>query len=188
MSFDPRDRRRHIAIVGAGPGGLATAMLLAQRGFRVQVFEKQDAIGGRNAELRLGEYSFDLGPTFLMMKFLLDELFVEGGRRSNDYLQFQRLDPMYSLNFPRKTMLARSDPEAMKAEIEKHFPGESAGFDRFLKRESLRFEKLYPCLQQPYGTLASLISLTLLAATEIAVHTKRGSPSPETCVNGKPSM
>jgi phytoene desaturase len=164
MSFDPRDRKRHIAIVGAGPGGLATAMLLAQRGFRVQVFEKQDVIGGRNAELRLGEYSFDLGPTFLMMKFLLDELFVEGGRRSSDYLQFHRLDPMYSLNFPDKTMLTRSDPDAMKAEIEKHFPGESAGFDRFLKRESLRFEKLYPCLQQPYGTLASLISPTLLAA------------------------
>ncbi len=164
MKFDSKDRKKHIAIVGAGPGGLATAMLLAQRGFRVQVFEKQDVIGGRNAELRLGDYSFDLGPTFLMMKFLLDELFVEGGRRSSDYLQFHRLDPMYSLNFPDKTMLARSDPDAMKAEIEKHFPGESAGFDRFLKRESLRFEKLYPCLQQPYGTLSSLISPTLLAA------------------------
>jgi phytoene desaturase len=139
-------------------------MLLAKRGFRVQVFEKQDVIGGRNAELRLGNYRFDLGPTFLMMKFLLDELFIEGGRRSSDYLQFHRLDPMYSLNFPGKTMFARSDPEAMKAEIEKHFPGESTGFDRFLKRESLRFEKLYPCLQLPYGTLASLISPTLFAA------------------------
>ena len=40
-----------------------------------------------------------------MMKFLLDELFMEGGRRSSDYLQFHRLDPMYSLNFPDKTML-----------------------------------------------------------------------------------
>ena len=151
-------------IVGAGPGGLATAMLLAQRGFRVQVFEKQDVIGGRNAEVRLGEYRFDLGPTFLMMKFLLDELFAEGGRRSSDYLQFRKLDPMYSLNFPGKTMLARSDPDAMKAEIEKHFPGEGASFDRFLDRESIRFEKLYPCLQKPYGTLASLVSPTLLAA------------------------
>jgi phytoene desaturase len=164
MSFDPSHRKRHIVIVGAGPGGLATAMLLAQRGFRVQVFEKQDVIGGRNAELRLGEYSFDLGPTFLMMKFLLDELFIEGGRRSSDYLQFKQLDPMYSLNFPDKTMLARSHPDAMKEEIEKHFPGESAGFDSFLKRESIRFRKLYPCLQQPYGTLTSLISPTLLAA------------------------
>src|ERR1700734_3845221 len=98
MSFERSDRKRHIAIVGAGPGGLATAMLLAQRGFRVQVFEKQHVIGGRNAELRLDEDNFDLGPTFLMMKFLLDELFVEVGRRSSDYLQFHRLDPMYSLN------------------------------------------------------------------------------------------
>ena len=139
-------------------------MLLAQRGFRVHVFEKQNVIGGRNSELRLGDYRFDLGPTFLMMKFVLDELFAEGGRRSSDYLQFHRLDPMYSLNFQNKTMLARSDPDAMKAEIEKHFPGESTGFDRFLKRERLRFKKLYPCLQQPYGTLASLISPTLFAA------------------------
>jgi phytoene desaturase len=156
--------RKHIVIVGAGPGGLATAMLLAQRGFRVQVFEKHDVVGGRNAELRVGEYSFDLGPTFLMMKFLLDELFAEGGRRSSDYLQFRQLDPMYALNFPDKTMLARTHPEAMKAEIERHFPGEGAAFDRFLERESLRFRKLYPCLQKPYGTLASLVSPTLLAA------------------------
>ena len=84
-------KKKSVAIVGAGPGGLATAILLAQRGFRVQVFEKQDVIGGRNAEVRLGEYRFDLGPTFLMMKFLLDELFVEGGRKSSDYLQFEKL-------------------------------------------------------------------------------------------------
>ena len=157
-------KKKSVVIVGAGPGGLATAMLLAQRGFGVQVFEKQDVIGGRNAEVRLGEYRFDLGPTFLMMKFLLDELFAEGGRRSSDYLQFKKLDPMYALNFPDKTMLARSHPDAMKAEIEKHFPGEGVNFDRFLQRESLRFKKLYPCLQKPYGTLASMISPTLLAA------------------------
>src|SRR3954451_15796273 len=157
-------RKKNVAVVGAGPGGLASAMLLAQRGFRVQVFEKQDVIGGRNAEVSLGDYRFDLGPTFLMMKFLLDELFAEGGRRSSDYLQFRKLDPMYSLNFPGKTMLARSHPDEMKAEIEKNFPGEGASFDRFLERESIRFEKLYPCLQKPYGTLASLVSPTLLAA------------------------
>lgn len=156
--------KKSVAIVGAGPGGLATAMLLAQRGFRVQVFEKQDVIGGRNAEVRLGDYRFDLGPTFLMMKFLLDELFAEGGRKSSDYLQFKALDPMYALNFSDKTMCVRPQPEAMKAEIEKHFPGEAANFDRFLMREGLRFKKLYPCLQKPYGTVASMISPTLLAA------------------------
>jgi phytoene desaturase len=158
-----KGNKKSIVIVGAGPGGLSAAMLLAQRGFRVQVFEKQDVVGGRNAEVRLGDYRFDLGPTFLMMKFLLDELFAEGGRRSSDYLQFRKLDPMYALSFSDKTMLVRSDPEAMKSEIERHFPGEGANLDRFLSRESQRFENLYPCLQKPYGTLASMLSPTLLA-------------------------
>ncbi len=163
MSFLSKGGKRTVAVVGAGPGGLATAMVLAQRGFRVQVFEKQDVLGGRNAEVRLGEYRFDLGPTFLMMKFLLDELFAEGGRRSSDYLQFKRLDPMYALNFPDKTMLVRSDPGAMQAEIERCFPGEGANLGRFLASEGQRFEKLYPCLQKPYGTVASLLSPKLLA-------------------------
>jgi len=61
-------------------------------------------------------------------------------------------------------MLARSRPEDMKAEIEKAFPGESVNLDRFLARESIRFKKLYPCLQKPYGTLGSLVSSTLMAA------------------------
>ena len=156
--------KKHVVIVGAGPGGLAAAMVLSQRGFRTQVFEKQDVIGGRSAEITLGDYRFDLGPTFLMMKFLLDELFAEGGRKSSDYLGFRALDPMYELNFDGKTLLAKSRPDDMRAEIEKVFPGEGKSFDRFLARESVRFEKLYPCLQKPYGSLPSLLSPTLLAA------------------------
>ena len=103
-------RNRTVVIVGAGPGGLAAAMLMAQRGFRVQVFEKQDVIGGRNAEVHLGVYRFDLGPTFLMMKFLLDALFAEGGRRSSHYLDFRQLDPMYALNFSDKTRAFGRNP------------------------------------------------------------------------------
>ena len=62
-----------IGIIGGGPGGLSCAMLLAHKGFDVTVLEKGDEVGGRNARLQLGEFCFDIGPTFLMMKFVLDD-------------------------------------------------------------------------------------------------------------------
>jgi phytoene desaturase len=153
-----------VVVIGAGPGGLGAAMLLARRGFQVQVFEKADRIGGRNAELIVGDYRFDLGPTFLMMKYILDELFEECGRSIDQYLDCRPLDPMYRLHFPGKSMLVRSRPEDMRAEIERAFPGEGAGLDRFLSAESIRFKKLYPCLQREYGSPLDFLSQTLLSA------------------------
>jgi len=139
-------------------------MLLAHRGVNVEVFEKQPVVGGRNAELQLGPYRFDLGPTFLMMKFLLDELFEESGRKLSDYIECRALDPMYKLQFAERSMHVYADPAKMRTEIERVFPGEGLALDRFLARESVRFRKLYPCLQKAYGSPLSLFSPTLLAA------------------------
>jgi phytoene desaturase len=110
-------------------------MLLAKRGFKVKVFEKAPRLGGRTAEVTVGQYRFDLGPTFLMMKFLLDELFEDAGRETGDYLDYRALDPMYRLNFADKTMLARSRPSDMREEIERAFPGEAAGWIGFCRRK-----------------------------------------------------
>ena len=73
-----------VVIIGAGPGGLSSAMILANRGFEVTVVEKAPRVGGRSAELKVGDYSFDTGPTFLHQKFTLDEIFAETGRCSDD--------------------------------------------------------------------------------------------------------
>lgn len=155
---------KKIAVIGAGPGGLAAAMLLAHNGFSVDVFEKAPIIGGRTAEVVLGEYSFDLGPTFLMMKFVLDELFAEVDCKLSDYLDCRPLDPMYRLEFANKSMLVRSDPEDMYREIEACFPGEGEGLHRFLKDEEVRFRKLYPCLQREYASPLAFLSSTLIKA------------------------
>lgn len=153
---------KRVVIVGAGPGGLTAAMLLARRGLQVTVLEREVAVGGRNGELCLGPYRFDIGPTFLMMPFILAEMFQEAGRQIEDYLEIRPLEPMYELRFPTGSLFPSSDPERMRNEIERVFPGEGGGFERFLQREVQRLEKMYPCLQKDYSSLSALLSGTFL--------------------------
>ncbi len=159
-----RASRVHVIVVGAGPGGATAAALLARRGFKVTVLEKESHVGGRNAELALGAYRFDVGPTFLMMKFLLDGIFTELGRKGDDYLSFVKLEPMYELDFGDISLFPTSDAGAMAKEIERVFPGQSAGFARFMERERVRFARMYPCLQRDYASLAAFFAPVFLRA------------------------
>ena len=156
--------RPTIAIVGAGPGGLSAAMLLAARGFEVHIFEKGARVGGRNAAIVRNGYKFDTGPTFLMMKFILDELFAEAGRESQDYMHFERLEPMYRLQFRDKRIEPTTDRQAMLAALEANFPGSGPGYEAFMEREQTRFEHMYPCLQKDYSSLRQFISKDFVKA------------------------
>jgi len=154
----------HIVIIGAGPGGLTAAMILANRGFRVTVLEAKDRVGGRNGAFELGPYTFDIGPTFLMLKSILDEVFEEAGAKTEDLLEMHRLSPMYRLQFGDKALDVSDNPAAMKEEIARCFPGMESAYDTFLAREKKRFDALYPCLQKPYHQLRSFLSLHLIQA------------------------
>ena len=151
-------------MVGAGPGGLTSAMLLASRGFRVTVLEKAATVGGRNAAIRQGGYTFDIGPTFLMMKFILDEVFEETGRNIADYLRCVKLEPMYRLQFDDVRLEPTTDREAMLRQLEEKFPGNREGYARFLGVEQRRFERMYPCLQTDYSSFWRNFSPDLLRA------------------------
>ncbi len=149
--------QKKIAVIGAGPGGLTAAMILAHRGFDVTVYERETCVGGRNSALELGPYKFYLGPTFLMMKYILDEVFELAGRRTEDCLDAYELDPMYVLNFPDRLLEMTTDKDAMRARLAEAFPGEEAGLARFVERESARFELMKPCLQKPYDRLTDMM-------------------------------
>ena len=153
-----------VGIVGAGPGGLGCAMLLARNGFDVTVFEQANDVGGRNAAIRLDDFIFDTGPTFLNMKFVLDDLFRLCGRDSSDYLKFKLLDPMYQLSFADRDIHMSSDKEKMREELERVFAGNIDGLNRFYAKEKIRFERIMPNLKRDFSSLASFISPKVIRA------------------------
>lgn len=150
--------------MGAGPGGLTAGMILARRGFDVTIVEKQTRVGGRNAELKVGDYLFDTGPTFLHQKFTLDEVFQEAGRKAEDYLDFVLLDPMTRLTWDGVSLETTCDIERMAIDIGKSFPGDDEGYRRFMADHAVKMRTIYPCLQRPYHELKSYLSSTLIKA------------------------
>ncbi|MCL6601936.1 MAG: phytoene desaturase [Paenibacillus sp.] len=153
-----------VAVVGAGPGGLAVAMLLAAEGYNVEVYEKQDVVGGRSSELQLGEYRFDRGATFLMMPHLLEELFTSAGRSLQDYITLKELDPLYSLHFGDTVFTPSTDQDRTAAEIEKLFPGNGNGYRRFMNDEADKFDRVMPLLQRPFQSVGDYVKKDVLRA------------------------
>ncbi len=155
---------KHIIIVGAGPGGLCAGMLLSHRGFKVTIFDKNQDVGGRNRAIRLNGFTFDTGPTFLLMKGVLDEMFELCGRRSEDYLEFVNLNPMYRLVYDDRELSVSSDHDTMQAELQRVFAENGDGYERFLNNERERFSYLYPCITRDYSSLSAFLSLDLFRA------------------------
>lgn len=150
--------KNKIAIIGAGPGWLTAAMILSKRGYQVDIYEKEKHVGGRNSRLTLSnDYHFDVGPTFLLMKDILDEVFELGWAQSSDYLDFQKIDPMYELHFADRTIPMTSDYGKMREIIARMFPGEEKWFDIYINYEEKRLQRMYPCLKADYGSIKKIL-------------------------------
>ncbi|MEK3838760.1 phytoene desaturase family protein [Paenibacillus sp. FSL R7-0128] len=146
-----------VAVIGAGPGGLAAAMLLAAEGYEVDLYEQQAEVGGRSGELKLGDYRFDRGATFLMMPHLLEELFTLAGRSVHDYVSLTPLDPLYSLHFGDTVFTPSTNQDQTAEEIERLFPGNGNGYRRFMAEEADKLERVIPLLQRPFQSLGDYV-------------------------------
>ncbi|WP_215192032.1 phytoene desaturase family protein [Exiguobacterium sp. s7] len=157
---------KRVAVIGAGPGGLAAAMLLASRGVKVTVFEKQAFVGGRTSRLQVGEFAFDRGPTFLNMPYILEEIFEETGRDLHDYVEMKRLEPMYDLYFDKgnRVLSMTTDRDQMHQAIEEQFPGNGEGYERFMAEQAIKLSKLMPVLQTAHDKLTDYVATRVLKA------------------------
>ena len=154
---------KRVIIIGSGPGGLATALLLAKQGLDVTVLEKQPRVGGRTSAIESDGYRFDVGPTFFLYPQILQEIFQAVGRDLFKEVPMTKLDPQYRITFGAGGELnATPDIERMVAEIAKLSPQDAPGFRRFMDYNRTKLEKFAPCLQVPFPGWKSLMDLRLL--------------------------
>ncbi len=124
----------HAVVIGSGFGGLAAAVRLGARGYRVSVLEKLDAPGGRAYVFRQDGYTFDAGPTIITAPFLLEELWAMCGRSLADDVDLRAIEPFYRIRFEDGEHFdCSSDPAAMRAEVARLSPDDVAGYERFIR-------------------------------------------------------
>lgn len=134
-------------VIGAGFGGLAAAIRLSVRGYRVTVVDRLDQPGGRARVHRLDGYVFDAGPTLITAPFLFEELWALCGRDIHDSIDLRPTEPFYRIRFDDGDVFEYSgDLKKMRAEVARIAPDDLAGYDAFLQKSreiyEIGFERL----------------------------------------------
>ncbi len=131
--------QKSVLIVGAGLGGLATALRLVKKGYKVTIIEKNNQAGGRLNQLKKDGFTFDTGPSFFSMSYE----FTEFAKDCNIKLPFNyySLDPLYTVNFRNSpvTYYLYKDLKKLAAQFSVSDPGFEKGMDRYLTKSGKLF-------------------------------------------------
>jgi phytoene desaturase len=164
----PPRQPRSVIVVGAGPGGLAAALLLARAGVNVHVVERLPRVGGRCSAIEADGFRFDLGPTFFLYPTVLDRIFRLVGRDLRAEVPMTRLDPQYRLVFGSGGDLhCTPDLDRMEGEVRKLAPADAANIRRFIADNRDKLDRFRPILENPFNSWRDLFRLSMLRAAPV---------------------
>jgi phytoene desaturase len=130
-----------IGIIGGGFGGLALGIRMQNMGYDVTILEKNPDVGGHASQIKDRGYTFDMGPSLITAKNLIDDLFGLAGKKVEDYLEFHLLDPFYRIYFHDQSHIDYCDDvEKMKAQMAVYNKDDAANYDRFMEYSKKLYE------------------------------------------------
>jgi phytoene desaturase len=162
----------HIAVVGAGLGGIGAAVRLAAIGHRVTLLEKNERPGGKMNLVEVGGFRFDTGPSLVTLPGVLADTFRAAGRRIEDYLTLKPLDPICRYRFADGSGLDVSpNLPRFVSEVGRLAPEDVTGLFRFLAYARTLFERAGPVfLLREQPRLRDLLARRGLDAARIDAH------------------
>lgn len=132
---------KKIVIVGGGLGGLASAVTLAHAGFEVELFEKNDHLGGKLMPVKLGSYHFDFGPNTITMPAVFNKVISQTGENPADYLKFVPLEAHTRNHFPDgRAFDFTSNQEQMIQQLQTFDSSAADKYPAFIKEISRLYE------------------------------------------------
>ncbi len=156
---------KRVVVIGAGPGGLASAMQLARGGCDVTLLERRDRVGGRTSAIERDGFRFDCGPTFFLYPRVLSEIFRSVGYQLMDEIPMRRLDPQYRLTFGGGGQLdCTPDLKEMDRQIASFAPADVGALARYMADNRVKLERFRPILESPFESPLDLLRPTVLAA------------------------
>lgn len=157
------DRGDRVTVIGAGPGGLAAAILLAGSGLRVTVLERLPRVGGRTGTFEENGFRFDIGPTFFLYPRVLEEIFASAGFDLRREVEMVRLDPQYRIVFGEGGQLdATPNMARMEREVGALSPEDARAVRAFLEDNRDKFERFRPCIESPFNGWGDLLTARML--------------------------
>ena len=154
---------KKIAIIGAGPGGLAAGMVLVND-YEVHIFEKDASVGGRSKKLTLGDYNFDIGPTFLMYLDILKDVFKTAGFQLEKALDLIKLEQLYTLRFNDVTFNLSSDIAENIKMYNKYKPNLGDDYKRWLLTQEQKLRAIGPILKKPFPNVLHFLRPDVIKA------------------------
>ena len=85
-------KKKKVIVIGGGLGGISAAISLANEGYQVELYEKNNHLGGKLNQATIDGFTFDLGPSILTMPHIFEDLFKQADKEMSDYVNIKKLD------------------------------------------------------------------------------------------------
>ncbi len=132
---------KKVIIVGAGISALAVAIPLQKAGYQVNIYEKTPLPGGKIGALKNEQFAFDFASPFITMPQKIENLFILAGKKMEDYLHLEPLEPLFFSHKEGKSYSFSSNMASLTPTLNKLSPSNSQGFFAYLGQMQKRFSQ-----------------------------------------------
>ncbi|SHH03275.1 phytoene desaturase family protein [Flagellimonas flava] len=127
-------------VIGSGFSSLSAACYLAKAGMEVEIFEKNDTVGGRARQLVRDGFTFDIGPSWYWMPDIFEKFFADFGKSTSDYYHLDKLNPAYKIFFKDDTITIGDCMEQICQEFERIEEGSSIHLKKFIDQAQENYD------------------------------------------------